>query len=125
MKIAGWVTVVTMAIMMVPNVAGAERIGGTAAEKTGRESTAVADSSKVVDLDEVIVVTQPKESYTLRRQPMSSSVFTGRELTALRVEDVRNLTAFVPSFVMPEYGSRLTSAIYIRGIGSRINNPAV
>ena len=97
MKIAGWVTVVTMAIMMVPNVAGAERIGGTAAEKTGRESTAVADSSKVVDLDEVIVVTQPKESYTLRRQPMSSSVFTGRELTALRVEDVRNLTAFVPS----------------------------
>lgn len=125
MKIVGWVTVVTMAIMMVPNVAGAERIGGTVAEKTGRETTAVTDSSKVVDLDEVIVVTQPKESYTLRRQPMSSSVFTGRELTALRVEDVRNLTAFVPSFVMPEYGSRLTSAIYIRGIGSRINNPAV
>ena len=53
MKIAGWVTVVTMAIMMVPDVAGAARIVSTTAEKTGRETTAVTDSSKVVDLDEV------------------------------------------------------------------------
>ena len=51
MKIAGWVTVVTMAIMMVPDVAGAARIVSTTAEKTGRETTAVTDSSKVVDLD--------------------------------------------------------------------------
>ena len=26
---------------------------------------------------------------------------------------------------MPDYGSSLTSALYIRGIGSRINTPAV
>ena len=26
---------------------------------------------------------------------------------------------------MPSYGSRLTSSFYIRGIGSRINNPAI
>ena len=29
------------------------------------------------------------------------------------------------SFVMPEYGSRYTSSMYMRGIGSRINSPAV
>ena len=26
---------------------------------------------------------------------------------------------------MPDYGSKITSAVYIRGIGSRINTPAV
>ena len=36
---------------------------------------AVADSSRVYDLDEVVVVSQPKESFLLRQQPMSSSVF--------------------------------------------------
>ncbi|WP_414483034.1 TonB-dependent receptor plug domain-containing protein, partial [Selenomonas sp.] len=38
---------------------------------------------------------------------------------------MRELSGFVPSFVMPQYGSRYTSSMYIRGIGSRINSPAV
>lgn len=33
MKIVGWVTVVTMAIMMIPNVTEAARIDGTMVEK--------------------------------------------------------------------------------------------
>ena len=38
---------------------------------------------------------------------------------------LKELSAFVPNFYMPDYGSSLTSAAYIRGIGSRINTPAV
>ena len=38
---------------------------------------------------------------------------------------IKHLTGLVPNFYMPDYGPRLTSAIYIRGIGSRINTPAV
>ena len=41
------------------------------------------DTSKVVDLDEIIVVSQPKEVLTLRRQPISSTVFTEHELATL------------------------------------------
>lgn len=84
-----------------------------------------ADSSRVYDLDEVVVVSQAKESYGLRLQPSSSSVFTQNELQSYNVHDLSQLSAFVPSFSMPQYGSRLTSSMYIRGIGSRINNPAV
>ena len=36
---------------------------------------AVADSSRVYDLDEVVVVSQAKEFYRLRQQPLSSTVF--------------------------------------------------
>ena len=91
----------------------------------GLGSEVLADSSKVVDLDEVVVVAQPKEQVRLRLQPMSSSVFGSEQLQQLNVRDLSQLSQYVPSFVMPSYGSRLTSSMYVRGIGSRINNPAV
>ena len=89
------------------------------------DTEALSDSSKVVDLDEVVVVAQPKEQVRLRLQPVSSNVFGSEQLTQLNVRDLSQLSQYVPSFVMPSYGSRLTSSMYIRGIGSRINNPAV
>ena len=89
------------------------------------DTEALSDSSKVVDLDEVVVVSQPKEQVRLRLQPVSSNVFGSEQLQQLNVRDLSQLSQYVPSFVMPSYGSRLTSSMYVRGIGSRINNPAV
>ena len=89
------------------------------------DESAVADTSKVVDLDEVVVVAQPKEGFLLRQQPLSSSVFGAKELQQMNVQSLGQLSYYVPSFTMPEYGSRLTSSMYIRGVGSRINNSAV
>ena len=85
----------------------------------------VNDTSRVVDLDEVIVVAQPKEGFLLRQQPLSSSAFGQETMQRLNVHDLSQLSQYVPSFAMPQYGSRLTSSMYVRGIGSRINNPAV
>ena len=85
----------------------------------------VNDSSKVVDLDEVVVVSQPKEAFSLRRQPLSSSSLGAEQMQLLGVRDLRDASNYVPSFVMPNYGSRYTSSMYVRGIGSRINSPAV
>lgn len=89
------------------------------------DTEAVSDTSKVVDLDEVTIVSQPKEQVRLRLQPVSSNVFGAEQLQQLKVHDLSQLSQYVPSFAMPSYGSRLTSSMYIRGIGSRINNPAV
>lgn len=85
----------------------------------------MGDSSRVHDLDEVIVVAQPKEQFHLRQQQVSSSMFSGLEMQRLAAEDLRSLSAYTPNFVMPNYGSRYTSSIYVRGIGSRVNSPAV
>jgi outer membrane receptor protein involved in Fe transport len=46
-------------------------------------------------------------------------------LQQLNVHDLSQLSQYVPSFAMPSYGARLTSSMYVRGIGSRINSPAV
>ena len=89
------------------------------------EAVAVNDTSKVIDLDELVVVAQPKEQVRLRLQPVSSNVFGSEQLQQLNVHDLSQLSQFVPSFVMPSYGARLTSSMYVRGIGSRINSPAV
>ena len=85
----------------------------------------VNDTSRVVDLDEVVVVAQPKDVARLRLQPVSSSVFDTKEMNRVGVRDLRQLADYVPSFAMPQYGSRLTSAMYMRGLGSRISNSAV
>lgn len=91
----------------------------------GVVSEVINDTSRVVDLDEVVVVAQPKEQTRLRLQPLSSSVFGSEQMQQLNVRDLSQLSQYVPSFSMPAYGSRLTSSMYMRGIGSRINNPAV
>ena len=92
---------------------------------TGIRAEELADTSRVVDLDEVVVVSQPKDLYLLRQQPVSSSLFATDELNSLHVRDLRDLSLYVPSFTMPAYGSRYTSSMYVRGIGSRVNSPAV
>ena len=90
-----------------------------------RNSFELMDTSRVVDLDEVVVVAQPKENQRLRLQPVAASVFSSKEMGMLKINDLKDLSNIVPTFVMPSYGSRLTSAMYIRGVGSRLNYPAV
>ena len=89
------------------------------------QAAEVNDTSRVVDLDEVVVVSQPKEAVRLRLQPVSSNVFGNEQLQQLHVQDLSQLSQYVPAFTMPAYGSRPTSSVYVRGIGSRVNNPAV
>ncbi|MCR5151772.1 MAG: TonB-dependent receptor [Prevotella sp.] len=85
----------------------------------------LGDSSIVHDLDAVTVVASSKDFVRLRHQPISSTLIGASQLTSFGINDLRQLSAYVPSFAMPEYGSKLTSSMYIRGIGSRLNNPAV
>lgn len=61
----------------------------------------------------------------MRQQPTSVSVINSQTLAEHQVASLKDMSSLVPNFFIPEYGSRLTSAIYIRGVGSRINTPAV
>ncbi len=98
-------------------------------EKVPSENTisefVLSDSSKVFDIDEVVVVSQPKEAFRLRQQALSSTSLGSFQIQKLGVHDLRELSQYIPNFVMPNYGSRLSSAMYVRGIGSRVNSPAV
>ncbi len=96
----------------------------TAAQASSAEEAA-EDSTRVKDIEEVVIVYTPKETGKLRKQPTSVSLFDKTDLDNRHTASLKELSAFVPNFYMPDYGSSLTSAAYIRGIGSRINTPAV
>ncbi|MCD8081799.1 MAG: TonB-dependent receptor [Bacteroides sp.] len=83
------------------------------------------DSLRIVDMEEVVVIASPKENRKLREQPTSVTLLSQQDMQANQVTSIKNLTAVVPNLFIPDYGSKLTSAIYIRGIGSRINTPSV
>ena len=96
----------------------------TSADNPGETESAI-DTSRVVDVDEVIVVAQPREQFRLRLQPVSSNMFDATDFSSLNIRDLRDISLYTPSFVMPNYGSRYTSSIYVRGTGARVNSPAV
>lgn len=83
------------------------------------------DSLRYYDINEIVVVATPKESRNLRELPSSVSIISHKQMEALQVNSIKDLTGTVPNIYIPDYGSKLTSAIYIRGIGSRINTPSV
>ena len=83
------------------------------------------DTVKVVDIEEVVVIATPKENVNLRQQTLSSTSFSQADLKARNLTSVKSISAMVPNLYIPTYGSKLTTATYIRGIGSRVNTPAV
>lgn len=103
----------------------ASLLAGFVFSATAETEVAPLDSSRVFNLDEVVFVPRNKESRGLRFQPVSSSVLTGKEMNNLGVRDLRDISNYVPAFVMPDYGARFTSSIYVRGIGSRVNSPSM
>ncbi len=84
-----------------------------------------SDSLRITDIEEVVVAATPKENNRLRQQALSSSSFSQDKMCKLGVGGMKALSANVPNLFIPDYGSHLTTSIYIRGIGSRTGTPAV
>ena len=83
------------------------------------------DTIKVVDVEEVVVIGTPKENRKMRELPSAVTLLSQKDMQANQVNSIHSLNALVPSIYIPDYGSKITSAIYIRGVGSRINTPSV
>lgn len=50
---------------------------------------------------------------------------TGAETRRLGIVTIKGLSELAPNIYMPEYGSRMTSSIYSRGLGARIDQPVM
>lgn len=83
------------------------------------------DSIKVVDIEEVVIIATPKENRKLREQPMSVTLMSQKDMQANQVTSIKSLSGLIPNLFIPDYGSKLTTSMYIRGVGSRINTPSV
>lgn len=84
-----------------------------------------ADTTHTEELTRIVVTATPKEAQAWRERPTSTTLLERGQLQARGVESLKEIGTMTPNFFMPDYGSRQTSAIYIRGIGSRNGTPAV
>ena len=96
-----------------------------AATNNNANGTLPGDTTKVIDIEEVVVIATPKENSRLRQQPVSATSLSQEDMRNNAVTSVKSLSALVPNLFIPDYGSKLTTSVYIRGIGSRINTPAI
>lgn len=54
-----------------------------------------------------------------------STVVNQAQIEELNINAVKDIGIIAPNFYMPDYGSRMTSSIYVRGLGTRIDQPVV
>lgn len=71
------------------------------------------------------IVAASKDNTKLKELPASVSILQNAVIEENELRTINEVSILVPNVVMPDYGSKLTSPIYIRGIGSRINAPSV
>ncbi len=84
------------------------------------------DNEAVIDtvtLDDVSV-TAIKQGTTIDLTT-ASTVLNKSEVERNGMVTVRGVSDIVPNFFLPEYGSRMTSTIYVRGLGARIDQPSM
>ena len=84
-----------------------------------------ADSTvfKTVGLCEVTVVEFKKSKENLATN--SVSVVDSGFINRHELQSITELTAVVPNFYMPEYGSKQNTPVYIRGVGAKTKGSAV
>ena len=89
---------------------------------TAGEEPAAADTVIVVDK---VQVTAIKQGMVLRSQPVAATIVGSRAIERERIGALKHLSQQVPNFYAPDYGSRMTSSIYVRGLGARIDQPVM
>ncbi len=91
---------------------------------------ATVDKEENVEPDSIAVlnevnVTAVKQMAALRNAPEAATLITSAELERANAISIKGISDIVPNFFMPDYGSRITSSIYVRGIGARMDQPSV
>ena len=76
------------------------------------------------DIEEVEITASLKHD-DYRRAPISSTTMTMLRLEERGVTSAKELSLLSPNFYQPDYGSSITSSIYVRGFGSRIDQPVL
>lgn len=95
----------------------------SAAARTSGDGKIDEQAVDTVILVDKVQVTAIKQGLVLRSQPVAATIVGSRAIEREHVDALKSLA--VPNFHVPDYGSRMTSSIYVRGLGARIDQPVV
>ena len=77
-----------------------------------------------ITLNEVSV-SAIKQGVNKYNNATSTTELKGKSAEKMNVVSMKNVSEIAPNTFMPEYGSRITSSIYVRGMGTRIDQPVI
>lgn len=80
-------------------------------------------SDSIVTLTEVEV--SAVKNFASPQAEAASTSLSRRSLDRYGVDDPKQMSLVAPNFYVPQYGSRMTSSIYVRGLGARIDQPVM
>lgn len=72
-----------------------------------------------------VEVTSIKQGTTLRGKPIAATLIDALMVEQNNISALKDASELVPNFYIPDYGSRMTSSVYVRGLGARIDQPVV
>ena len=76
-------------------------------------------------LDSSIIETSAKSVIPVERMSSPVTEVYMLDMKERGVDSPKKLSAIVPNLHIPDYGSAMTSSIYLRGFGSRMENPVL
>lgn len=109
-----------ISLLFIMNVVPA-RAAGSAVALPSDGDAVYMDS--VVGLNEVSVSVIKSTAPVLF--PASVTTIGPDIINRFDIDGVKGVSEIAPNFYMPQYGSRMTSSIYVRGLGTRIDQPVV
>ena len=72
-----------------------------------------------------VAVTAVKHEKQLDKSAVTATIIDLKSIELKGITGVKDIITSAPNFYMPDYGSRMTSSIYVRGLGTRIDQPVV
>lgn len=72
-----------------------------------------------------VISSSLKQTLTKNEIAVPVTSLAMKEIEAAGLASPKDLAGIVPGLTMPDYGSSMTSTIYVRGIGSRMENPVI
>lgn len=87
-------------------------------------------NAQSVEIPDTVVLSEVsisavKQGLSLKGAPVASTIIGRSQIEELNIMAIKGISDLVPNFYIPDYGSRITSSIYVRGIGARMDQPAV
>ncbi len=81
------------------------------------------DSIKTFNLEQVNVYCQKETN--LKNAPVSATLLTAQKINQAQITSIKDMNGKAANFFIPDYGSAMSNAVYVRGIGSRNSGQSI
>ena len=91
----------------------------------GMEPSRMEEETVLDTLQGAVHVSSAKQVLPVEDIPSAVSVMEAGEIENRGVGSIKDFTDIMPNLYIPDYGSAMTSSVYLRGFGSRMDNPVM